>query len=174
MSKIQYVEFDITVPPCKLYVENLTLKITIASKWVFDSFALYYKASFYFSMLGFWRIVDLILHKVKNIMSKKIWRIVFSVISVIDALSYTPPPKKKGPGPRQDSNSRTLVVNCSHSQWLAKPWDKYNSTKHLKAIRKKISCESFRATARHFLQLSFRSLGHLALRWLKLISAAVN
>ena len=27
--KIQYIEFDITVLPCKLYVENLTLKITM-------------------------------------------------------------------------------------------------------------------------------------------------
>ena len=54
-----------------MYIENLTSKITLASKWVFDSFARYYKASIYFSMLGFRCIVDLILHKVENITSKK-------------------------------------------------------------------------------------------------------
>ena len=32
--KIHYVEFDITVPPCKLYIENVTLKITM---WPYNS-----------------------------------------------------------------------------------------------------------------------------------------
>ena len=27
--KIHYVKFDITVPPCKLYIENQTLQITM-------------------------------------------------------------------------------------------------------------------------------------------------